>query len=601
MRINNLYIKEFKNIKEQTFDFSKHNGLTVVIGNNGSGKSNLIEAISAIFYDILKNEEICLIRDAEIEIIANNSSEIIAFQNGEISIGMQGVAGVYLTRIKPSIIPQKVVAIYSGEEERLKKNYFDKFLDDYINSQNVELPQMVFLNKTHWDIALLCLLYSDTKQGTKFCEELLPNIKILTIRFDFNALPSKLTNEVLYFLKELNELPSKPYFSVNEFMSNVDIDVIKLFQYLYFAKSQKKPLIDAIRFEFYKDSKLTGLRKKTKRELQISNFDLTSLSEGQKKQLLVTAALEFAAQENSLFLLDEPDVHVHIGNKRRILEHLSQYTHNRHIFISTHSPTLCKYAPKDSILLMEKGVVKPLKDELEAGKYLADDNDVFKLLFSIKHIVITEGKTDCQYIKKAIELYQIEYPELTEIEFVSIGGTDGEVVKEFLTKIRKINARKVIVLVDRDDAGLGCVKKVLEIDKLELKDVDYKQIQLDNTQYILMYPNPIGNDRGLVIEDYFGNAKLKELALKCVDENYKTNTSLKSFPNVKNNIKDKYLKNLCDTATKEDVKGFLPLLDKLKTIINADYGTVEISQKGQPKPRLQSQKNLTITNTFYQE
>ena len=49
MRRNDLYIKDFKNIKEQNFTFSNHKGLTVVIGNNSSGKSNLLEAICSIF------------------------------------------------------------------------------------------------------------------------------------------------------------------------------------------------------------------------------------------------------------------------------------------------------------------------------------------------------------------------------------------------------------------------------------------------------------------------------------------------------------------------------------------------------------------------
>lgn len=49
MHIQSLYIKDFKNIKEQTFDLSSHNGLTLLIGNNGCGKSNILECISSIF------------------------------------------------------------------------------------------------------------------------------------------------------------------------------------------------------------------------------------------------------------------------------------------------------------------------------------------------------------------------------------------------------------------------------------------------------------------------------------------------------------------------------------------------------------------------
>ena len=57
MHIQSLYIKDFKNIKEQTFDLSTHNGLTLLIGNNGCGKSNLLESISYIFFKLYQNEK----------------------------------------------------------------------------------------------------------------------------------------------------------------------------------------------------------------------------------------------------------------------------------------------------------------------------------------------------------------------------------------------------------------------------------------------------------------------------------------------------------------------------------------------------------------
>ena len=48
MKIKTLYIKSFANIQEETFDFGNSEGLTLLIGNNGSGKSSLLECISGI-------------------------------------------------------------------------------------------------------------------------------------------------------------------------------------------------------------------------------------------------------------------------------------------------------------------------------------------------------------------------------------------------------------------------------------------------------------------------------------------------------------------------------------------------------------------------
>lgn len=50
MRLQKLKINSrFKNLDSFEIDFSTKEGITVLIGNNGSGKSNILEAISGIF------------------------------------------------------------------------------------------------------------------------------------------------------------------------------------------------------------------------------------------------------------------------------------------------------------------------------------------------------------------------------------------------------------------------------------------------------------------------------------------------------------------------------------------------------------------------
>ena len=44
MKIKKLYVKNFRNIREQEFQF--HEGMNVLYGNNAQGKTNLCEAIS---------------------------------------------------------------------------------------------------------------------------------------------------------------------------------------------------------------------------------------------------------------------------------------------------------------------------------------------------------------------------------------------------------------------------------------------------------------------------------------------------------------------------------------------------------------------------
>src|SRR5687767_7044440 len=46
----------FKNLKGVTVDFDQKHWITVVIGWNGTGKSNVLEALSIIFRDLIQGE-----------------------------------------------------------------------------------------------------------------------------------------------------------------------------------------------------------------------------------------------------------------------------------------------------------------------------------------------------------------------------------------------------------------------------------------------------------------------------------------------------------------------------------------------------------------
>ena len=52
MRIDKLYIDEFKNLRDFTIDLNDSSMHTVLLGQNAAGKSNLLEALVIIFRDL---------------------------------------------------------------------------------------------------------------------------------------------------------------------------------------------------------------------------------------------------------------------------------------------------------------------------------------------------------------------------------------------------------------------------------------------------------------------------------------------------------------------------------------------------------------------
>lgn len=56
MRLKSLFIDNYKNLKNCTLDFDGTSFVDVFVGKNGSGKSNLFEALMEIFRHIYEFE-----------------------------------------------------------------------------------------------------------------------------------------------------------------------------------------------------------------------------------------------------------------------------------------------------------------------------------------------------------------------------------------------------------------------------------------------------------------------------------------------------------------------------------------------------------------
>ena len=130
----------------------------MIVGTNGSGKSNLLEAFSSIF-SALYNRENNVTPDFRFELRYSIDEGILVW--------VQNVDGVIELRQCCSqdeeeyqivdkaeydrFLPDHVIAVYSGEEQRLWENYYYKSYDMY-NKQYMDgkypfrPQQMIYLN-----------------------------------------------------------------------------------------------------------------------------------------------------------------------------------------------------------------------------------------------------------------------------------------------------------------------------------------------------------------------------------------------------------------------------------------------------------------------
>ena len=553
-----LKIKNYKNIKSIELNLSEHKGLTLLIGNNGSGKSNLLESISDIFFNLYQNAT--NFKTNFFHIIYENDSNTysLKYENGVLE---KNVNNNLETTTSPLILPKRLVAVYSGETIRLwdvfYKPIYERFvqnLNDHNSSASLHLPEMIYLDRFYWNLSLLSLLCSEAEDIKSFCRDEIGIKEKIFFEFKYAGKYHDYTNSrILEFVKTFD---AKNRYTRDDFIKCIyDKEFVEndIFELLYCAYQREGKIITDIKVIFN------------------DGITVDDLSEGIKKRILIRAALEFAGQENSLYLLDEPDAHVHLSKKGKIIEDIIQYKDKKHIIITSHSPTMCKNVGKEnpnSIVMLDEGENKTIKNFFEAGKLLSDDSEIFNLLFTTKHIVLTEGKTDCQYIRKALSLFKDKYPDLyNNVDFISVGGTDGDIINDFLPRITDLTGRKIIVLVDRDDGGLNCARTVLNNKKLSKNDIDIKSIDNKPNGYFVMIPSIDGTQENFMIEDYFKHSKIQQLSIKHIKDQFKEK-NFSGFPRVKDDLKKKILPNFCDKSTNpNDFKGFKLLLDKLTTCL----------------------------------
>lgn len=356
-------------------------------------------------------------------------------------------------------LPKRVVAIYSGEEQRMWETYYAPFYSKYIKEINKQAqggswPSMLYLNKFYWEIALLSLLCFDAEDNQSFLKDILGITDVGEIEFHINSknYVNYKDSPVLTFIELLNENPKFSLETFKALLEKQEIDVDTLFMYLYIAFSPKKTkILDDVTIKFNE------------------NLTVKALSEGQKKLLLIKAALDFTGSEDTLFLLDEPDAHIHIENKIKLVDIIKRYTSNRHVIMTTHSPSLTDSMIKrgeKNVIYMENGEIKSVEviDTIArlSGNHIGYIEGAL-ILSSSKPLILVEGIGDVKYISKALDLLSSTHPTYSALscDILFMGGA-GENAKQFIDKIKPhINkSKKVLVIFDRDDSGAGGMKRI---------------------------------------------------------------------------------------------------------------------------------------------
>lgn len=461
MKLLRLHIQGFRNIDDLDLDLSKQNGLSILIGNNGCGKSNILEAIVAIFAGLYsKSKRFTPTFDYDIEYTVQDQTVKIGKHGDIILLNDVEVSKKELSKLP---LPKNVIACYSGETLRLQETYFKPFRKSYVhniirNKSEINSLKLLFINKDMWDISLLVLFLHDFKDFIDikdFCQEVL-NIKdVRSINFELAPKYLTMVNTTKQLIDAISPDGAKTVIkSVDDFrkiIEELEITMKELFMALYVGLYSHS----IVNINLHVES-VTG-----------KLFEANLLSEGEKKLLSVFTMLEVLADENSLMIYDEPDSQIHISRKTEIKKLVERYGNRQHI-ITTHSPTLAAtfFDSTEHLNCLTKntnGFTEKIdKDkfaliaELTGNIWNVSDQNTF--LASSKPItLLVEGKTDKIHIEEAFKRLKGDYPEL-DFDVFHFGGATN--IKQFMIGLKTceidFSNRVIIAVFDNDNEGCHC-------------------------------------------------------------------------------------------------------------------------------------------------
>lgn len=566
--LKTLHINGFKNLDKFEIDFTNKDGITVLIGNNGSGKSNILEAISAIFANLYKQETLETRKwdfDYNIEYEINNKNISINYKKNinkfsVTKINSYGIESVDDRDIN-NFLPNTCYMIYNGDDQRIKRKYYNQFLKKFRDSRRTEntknelLPKMVYIDSFFWNISLIALLKSDNEIHKKFCQSILKNNDLtnIVIKFTFNEkYKSKIYDEFLINLFGISSLGIEEELSyktlINSTQSEKNIFTILL-------------------------SMIGTNNKINKLIIESNGINTMYLSEGEKKQILLKSIISVMAKENDLLLMDEVDSSIHVGNKIKIKDMLKRSNVGKTI-ITTHSPSLTHSFEEKHINMVLDGKIENKEKQdifshLSNGIWNYQEQSIF---LSSPHEIelLVEGKFDKAHIETALYMLSDDFPDLK----CGIFDLDGcEKQKKFFdamcnAKNLHLESKKLIFIFDNE-------KQFINNDDIKAKELKGSEkvddnIYVKNNIYMIFLPKRDGHKDNFTIENMYDGSKYKE----CLTDAFSfiTNDKCNDFiDNISENIKEtskKLLAEKCKGFDKIDFEHFKELFKLIQKVKN---------------------------------
>lgn len=397
MRLDRVYIDGFKNLKKLEVSFDKETLTTVIIGQNGAGKSNFIEAIATVFrwVDLRRNEPRFHYR-----VHYRIGGACIALSNLEdeppITVDGRKVDRAEFERRKKEWFPDLVFGYYSGGSRRLEalfdahqRRYYDaiKREEDEEKCALAQAERRLFYGRPiHGVLALLATFAFPDRKVT---EELATKLGIegfhsmLTLFrepwFAKGSRNKKLANAEDFWGaagpagRTARGLRSTAFYpmslvgnSIDDYRDKQQIEA----QYATFLPALVN--LEAFSSAFQSEREMFFALEAMDisdlvREVSLwvvrnndasGDVSFSDLSDGERQLLMVLGLIRVSRGKRALFLLDEPDTHLNPHWQQSYLQLIEDWTgiaadaDDCHIILTSHNPLTISSLSRKEVRVM---------------------------------------------------------------------------------------------------------------------------------------------------------------------------------------------------------------------------------------------------------
>ncbi|RAJ11712.1 ATP-dependent nuclease [Arenibacter echinorum] len=498
MRLKHIYISKYKNLTEFTLDFEGDSFIDVFVGKNGTGKSNLFEALIEIFKHLFED-------DYEVNF---DFKLIYEFEGNEISISWKWAESIWIDETEKEVkkigkeqLPDNILIYYSGHNNKiteLVENYESTFKKGLKEANEGDTREFIGIGKEYKALLLsVLLLQPDECKAKQFIAKKLGiksidnQVKITLKRpfyakkkgYDIDSLEPKTRfwkaqGITLEFLDKLSAVKKgdieKGKVRDEDYIYNDDYED-EFIIYLDIADFQNNFSGTSPQdiFRDFDNLKTIEMLDDISIELELldgSIIGVDKFSDGQFQSVYIYSIMELFKDRNCITLLDEPDSFLHpewqFDFLNQILEITDQQSVSNHVLMTTHSPsTLTSYKEThlnifeindENKVVCHKMIKADIIHSLSSGLISLTENEA-KL--NINHflnntsgaVLFTEGITDEMIVETAWEkLYPGTKPNF-EIQNAFSCGFLRNLIKDE-TLYNNAPDRKFFSLFDFDEA-----------------------------------------------------------------------------------------------------------------------------------------------------